>query len=261
LVSVITVVRNGRATLQKTIDSVLAQTYAPIEHLIIDGASTDGTVELLESYAPRLGHWVSEPDQGVYDAMNKGLSLARGGIIAFLNADDWYEPDAVAAAVEALRDDGVDYCYGAVRACLDGRPVAVNRPQAAPSFAERVLLEMPFCHITLFARRAVYEHIGGFDTRYRIAADHDFVVKLARGPFTGHDLDRVVGNVGWGGLSSTRAAPWEAFQVGLRHGLPPLRGFAYLIWKSMRLMVRTSFSLSRQRAISRLLGMRHEWLE
>jgi hypothetical protein len=107
----------------------------------------------------------------------------------------------------------------------------------------------------------VYEHIGGFDTRYRIAADHDFVVKLARGPFTGYDLDRVVGNVAWGGLSSTRAAPWEALQVGLTHGLPPLRGFAYFIWKSMRLMVRTSLSLSRQRAISRWLGIRHEWLD
>lgn len=261
LVSVVTAVRNGRATLGRAIDSVLAQTYSPIEHVIIDGASLDGTVELLESYTHNLGYWVSEPDEGVYEAMNKGVAASRGDIIGVLNADDWYEPDAVSRAVEAIEVQGADYCYGAVRAHLDDKPVAVNRPVEGAKLATRALFEMPFCHISLFVRRRVYEQIGPFDTRYRIAADHDFVVRLVRGPFEGRDLGVVVGNVAWGGLSSTRQAPREALRVGLSHGLSPLSGYAFCAWKLMRVTARTSLGLSIQRMLSRLLGMKHEWVK
>jgi glycosyltransferase involved in cell wall biosynthesis len=204
---------------------------------------------------------VSEPDGGVYEAMNKGVAAARGDIIGVLNADDWYEPDAVARAVEAIEVEGADYCYGAVCAHLDDKPVAVNRPAERTTLARRALFEMPFCHISLFARRRVYDEIGPFDTRYRIAADHDFVVQLLRGPFTGCDLGVVVGNVAWGGLSSTRQAPKEALRVGLSYGLSPLAGYAFYAWKLLRVTARSSLSLSTQKVLSRLLKMKHEWVK
>ena len=102
LVSVITVCLNAGAHISQAMGSVLAQTYANVEHIVVDGGSTDDTLEVLAEFKPRLGdrlRWISEPDEGLYDAMNKGIALATGSLIGTLNADDFYEPDAIANAV------------------------------------------------------------------------------------------------------------------------------------------------------------------
>src|SRR5581483_3497952 len=100
-VSVVTAVRNAAATIARTIASVRAQDFAGIEHIVVDGASGDGTLEVLRSLGRDVALWTSEPDRGISDAFNKGIALARGEIIGILNGDDWYEPGAVAAAVQA----------------------------------------------------------------------------------------------------------------------------------------------------------------
>ncbi len=111
-VTIITAVRNRAATLARTIESVLAQTYPEVEHVVIDGASSDGTVEVIRRYADRLAHWQSEPDRGISDAFNKGLAAARGDCIGLLNADDWLEPDQIERAVAALERSGADFVFG-----------------------------------------------------------------------------------------------------------------------------------------------------
>ncbi|MCE3247241.1 MAG: glycosyl transferase, partial [Geminicoccaceae bacterium] len=105
-VTIITAVRNRAATLARTIESVLAQTWPEVEHVVIDGASSDGTVEVIRRYADRLAYWQSEPDRGISDAFNKGLAAARGDCIGLLNADDWLEADQVERAVAALGRSG-----------------------------------------------------------------------------------------------------------------------------------------------------------
>ena len=105
LISIITVVYNGAKTLEQTIKSVLEQTYPNIEYIIMDGGSTDGTIEIIKKYENKIALWVSEPDNGLYDAMNKGIHKATGKFIGMINSDDWYEPNAVALAVESYRNN------------------------------------------------------------------------------------------------------------------------------------------------------------
>jgi len=104
LVSIITVVYNGAETLQQTIDSVSNQTYSNIEYIVIDGGSTDDTIALIKKNNDKITKWISEPDEGLYDAMNKGISMASGQLIGMINSDDWYEMDAVGTVVDEYRN-------------------------------------------------------------------------------------------------------------------------------------------------------------
>jgi len=119
LVSIITIVYNGEKHLQQTIESVLGQSYKPIEYLVVDGGSTDNSLSIIRSYGERIARWKSEKDRGISDAFNKGLSMVSGEIIGIINADDWYEPEAVERAVEALV--GSDIVYGDLRLIKDGK--------------------------------------------------------------------------------------------------------------------------------------------
>lgn len=121
LVSIITVCRNSEATIRTTIESVLHQSYENIEYILIDGASSDGTVDIIRSYEKDFTNrgfsyrYISEPDEGIYDAMNKGIHLAAGEIVGMINSDDWYEPVTVATAVEAYRQQPYDLFYADLR--------------------------------------------------------------------------------------------------------------------------------------------------
>lgn len=112
LVTIITVGYNRVATLQRVIDSVALQTYDNIESIIVDGGSTDGTVELSNQKNDRISRWISEPDKGIYNAMNKGIRLATGDIIGIINSDDWYESDAVETVVNTFKKTDADILYG-----------------------------------------------------------------------------------------------------------------------------------------------------
>jgi len=114
-VSIITVCFNSVATIEETIQSVLAQDYPDIEHIVIDGGSTDGTLDLIERYKDRLGGYISEPDGGIYDAMNKGIKLASGDIIGTLNSDDFYSSNSIVSQIAAaFEDNSIDAVYGDV---------------------------------------------------------------------------------------------------------------------------------------------------
>ena len=108
LVSVVTIVRNGFKTLPRTLDSVFSQDFPEIEYIVVDGQSTDGTLDVVQQNQNRIALWISEPDLGISDAFNKGIALSRGEIVALLNSDDWYEPGAIRAVVAEMRRTGAD---------------------------------------------------------------------------------------------------------------------------------------------------------
>ncbi|MDQ7989783.1 MAG: glycosyltransferase family 2 protein [Candidatus Dactylopiibacterium sp.] len=179
-ISVVTAAYNAAATIQDTLDAVAMQTHPDREHIVIDGASTDGTRELVERNRQRLSHFVSEPDRGVYDAMNKGLALASGDIVAFLNADDVYVHEGVLARVaELMSDPALDACYaGLYFVAQDDISRTVRRmPSRAyqPGLLERGWMPP---HPTLFVRRRILEEIGGFDLQFALQSDFDLVIRL-----------------------------------------------------------------------------------
>ena len=178
-ISVITVSYNSRETIADTIESVATQTYPFIEHIVVDGASTDGTLEVLERFRDKLSKIVSEPDEGIYAAMNKGLSLATGDVIGTLNSDDVYVDENVLALVaEVFRDDAVDVCYGDVFYVDKGDLNRIVRHWKSEPYRPGLFEQgwMP-PHPAFFIRRRVLGRVGPFEASYRFAADFDFMLR------------------------------------------------------------------------------------
>ena len=169
--------RGREAFVRQCIKSVSKQTYPFIEHIIIDGASNDGTLELLREYEQKSGGSMkvySEPDKGVYDAMNKGLARAKGKYINFLNTDDYFHnKDAVWLSVKALEEGAADYSFAdAMQLHEDG-----NRYVWAGDIS-KLLWAYHYCHQTMFVRTELLREIGGFDTSYQVSADTDMMIRL-----------------------------------------------------------------------------------
>ena len=198
-VSVITVVYNGIAHLEQTIRSVINQTYENIEYIIIDGGSTDGTVELLEKYDEYIDYWVSEKDSGIYDAMNKGISKATGEIVGLINADDWYEKDAVANVVENFINSNSDVVHGSMRIIKESGDSFVKKVETDLStFSKGMLLNHP----TVFVKRTLYERYGYFNTNYKIVADWELMLRWWLQGISFVGVNATLANFRMGGASS-----------------------------------------------------------
>jgi glycosyltransferase involved in cell wall biosynthesis len=174
LVSIITVVFNGAATLERTIQSVLGQTYDNIEYIIVDGGSTDGTLDLVRRYEDLMDLWVSERDRGIYDAMNKGVALATGEWVALINADDWYEPDTVARVVEAVKDrPSINIVHGDIWIHYPNGHRKVKHARRSGFLLK--YWEMVLNHPTFFVRRSYYQG-RPFDATLRVSGDHKWTL-------------------------------------------------------------------------------------
>jgi glycosyltransferase involved in cell wall biosynthesis len=174
-VSVVTVVYNAASIIESTIKSVLEQTYSNLEYIIIDGGSSDGTVDIIKKYESRLSYWISEPDKGIYDAMNKATDKASGKWINFMNAgDNFYSSTSVAEVF----DTGVDYSkYSAVYGDAEYRLKTLSYIRQGYDCTSDHF--MPFSHQAAFARADVAKH-NKFNLKYKIAADTEFFLRLNR---------------------------------------------------------------------------------
>jgi glycosyltransferase involved in cell wall biosynthesis len=211
LVSIITVVYNGEKYIKDTIESVINQTYSNIEYIIIDGGSTDGTMEVLKRYEASISAIISEQDNGIYDAMNKGINMASGDIVGIINADDYYDRDAVKSIVNAFSHSGADVVYGDKK-MLDpksGRSSVVS--VALPKKINDV--NVSTVHPTVFVNNKVYNNII-FDESYKIVADRDFFYKVYALGYKFYKLDKIIATMRRGGISSTWFRPLcEGFRV------------------------------------------------
>jgi glycosyltransferase involved in cell wall biosynthesis len=175
LFSIITVVRNGVRTIERTIQSVLTQPVEGLQYIIIDGGSTDGTLDIIRSYDDRIDLWISEADCGIYDAMNKGIALSTGRLIGILNSDDCYEKAALGSVAKTCQAQMVDrntIAYGD-HAILDEE---LGIRTIFPGH-EKYWQGMTICHQAMFVTRDVYEERGLYDTSLRYAADYDFFIR------------------------------------------------------------------------------------
>jgi glycosyltransferase involved in cell wall biosynthesis len=198
LISIVTVVYNGEKYLEQTIQSVLAQTYDNIEYLIIDGGSTDGTIPIIKKYLSEIDYWVSEPDKGIFDAMNKGINKASGELINLLNADDFLEEDTVERVVykyQSIEKPCVIYGHASA---LDDK----NQLEAELYSNLKYWRGMTINHQTMFVHREVYNSVGLYNGNYRYAADYDFFIRTFKNNIPYLSLDTVVVNYRISGLST-----------------------------------------------------------
>jgi glycosyltransferase involved in cell wall biosynthesis len=226
-VSIITAVRNGAATIADTVRSVGSQTYSEIEHVLIDGLSSDGTVQIFNRLNRRPGVVLSERDEGIYDAFNKGLGVATGDVIAYLNADDFLANDRVIERlVEEMGRRDADIVFGDALFVRPENLSRVSRHYDSSSFSPRMLRFglMP-AHPGMLVRRSLFERVGGFDSSYRIAGDFDFCVRaflLNRCTFAYLPLPLVVmrsGGVSSSGVASTQKISAEMVRACRQNGI------------------------------------------
>lgn len=206
LVTVITVAFNSASTIEDTIVSVIEQSYSNIEYIIIDGGSSDATLDVIRKYDEHIAYWVSEKDSGIYDAMNKGVALAAGDYIGMLNSDDFYSDSSVVEKiVNGIKLSNAD----AVFSCLDivdptnlSRVLRKYRTSRLSSFMLRIGVMPP--HPTFYCRKSVYVKAGGYRTDFRIAADFEMIVRLfIKHNITWHFIDQVTVKMRSGGVSSS----------------------------------------------------------
>ena len=210
LITVVTVVYNGEQYLDQTIRSVIEQDYDNVEYIIIDGGSTDGTLEIIQKYEEQIDYWICEPDSGIYDAMNKGVSLASGEYIAFLNADDYYfsQNTLNIISINILRKN-VDVIYGDMH-ILNENDERKERAHYVgikygwfPYSMYWIWIRMVFGHPASFTARKRLIGLGGFSESFKIAADYDFFIRLFVKNGTFQYVPEVLAVFREGGVSTT----------------------------------------------------------
>jgi glycosyltransferase len=236
--SVVTAVYNCADTLPDCLDSVAGQTHGDVEHILIDGASIDGTLELLQARRAQLSRLLSEPDDGIYFGLNKGVALARGEVVGFLHGDDVYaDPEVLARVARAFADPAVDAVYGdLVYVAADDGARVIRYWRAGAYRPQRLRWGWMPPHPTLFLRRSLYERFGVFNTRYRIAADYDLMLRMLT-QLRGKVLYRPelmvrmrVGGVSNRSLRNLLRKSWEDYRALRSNGVG---GLGALAWKNL----------------------------
>lgn len=199
-ISIVTVCFDAEAHIEQTIESVLVQTYPNIEHVVVDGGSTDGTSAIIERYADRIAKRVSEPDDGIADAMNKGVGMATGDFILFLHADDYLlDKDTVDRAVREI-DGSHDFFLFSVQFSTP-RGFELRR---AHGFRWLTNFKLGHCHQGAICRRALFQEIGPFDTSYRVNMDYDHFMRAYRRGKRAKEIDFPIAVMRDTGVSSRR---------------------------------------------------------
>lgn len=175
-ITIITVCYNSKLEIEKTIKSVIEQEYTNIEYIIIDGASTDGTLEIIKEYSKKVKNliYISEKDNGIYDAMNKGIELATGDYLYFLNAGDELIPNILSKIVNNF-DEKSDLVYGNIIKIDENE---YNRVVYGKSYHYKLLIGRTICHQAMFIKKDVFTRIGNFDLEFSLASDYEFILRL-----------------------------------------------------------------------------------
>ncbi|AJI46028.1 glycosyltransferase [Francisella tularensis subsp. novicida] len=231
--SVITVCYNSEKTIQKTLQSIKDQTYKNIEYIVIDGGSTDKTLEIISGYKDIVDILISEPDNGIYDAMNKGIKLATGDYIGFLNSDDYYKNDIFEIYASALKDkSNISYIYANVFVVSDNY---IRTDFAISTIVNKVYQNMPLCHQSLYVDKTIAKQLA-FDTNYKIVADLDFFNRLIKLNNNYIYINKEVCYFLAGGISSASVmSEFENRRVALNNGRNYILANLHFSYKLIRI--------------------------
>lgn len=230
LVSVLTPCYNSVKTIENTLECIEKQTYQNIEYIIADGGSTDGTLEVIEQHRSRLPKQfilISETDNGIYDAMNKGIGLANGKLIGIVNSDDWYEEDTIEQVVKHYQGNPYEVIYGMQRTYLNGRE------KATFIYHHDFLPEQMITHPTCFVTKETYKELGVFDLKYRSAADYDLMLRFYESKkVTFTPIYQVLSNFQLGGMSSSQVGVRENATIRCERGYMSKNKYRFVMLKS-----------------------------
>ena len=216
-ISIITVSFNSVKTIEKTIQSVLAQNYNEKEYIIIDGASTDGTVEIIKKYENQINYWESKPDAGIFEAMNKGIDRCTGDIVAFMNSDDcYYDYDVLAKVAELYEKRKFDILCGSAALTYGNETIAIRK---AHKDSKRIWLENIYVHQAMFCPKKLFEEYGNFLTTYKLGGDYEWNLRIHCEGVKFEITDEVYAYYSLAGLSSTNSVQLaeEFKEIAMRH--------------------------------------------
>jgi glycosyltransferase len=232
-ISIITAVYNNHAHIEQCIQSVLSQTYTNIEHIIIDGNSNDGTANIIRNYENKIAHWVTEPDKGIYDALNKGIKLATGDVVGLLHSDDMFANDRVIEKIaDRFTETQCDATYGDLLYVSKADPSKIIRYWKSCPFDVKNFRKgwMP-AHPTLFMTKNIYDTLGLFNLKYRISSDYDLMLRtVGTGRLTCEYIPEVITHMRVGGASNKSIKniwvksyeDWQALRSNKTGGLSTL---------------------------------------
>ena len=243
-ITIITASYNRAATLERTILSVLNQNYPCLEYIIIDGGSTDGSVEIIKKYEKYLSYWVSEPDTGIADAWNKGVMKSTGEIVSMLNSDDWYEPEVFNRVATIFQQNpSIDIVHGNVRYWKGNESLYIRKPYLEPEFIWKF---MPYLFPSCFIRKYLYDQYGAFDTSYRVCMDYELMLRFFTKGKRFLYIDKTMANFELGGLSDVKCASGliENKDIVIRYGYSKVKAYLNLWWLIVRRYIKIAFEKS-----------------
>jgi glycosyltransferase involved in cell wall biosynthesis len=232
-ITIVTVCYNSEKTIEKTFQSLLNQTQTDFEYIVIDGASTDNTLSLIQKYQPMFGtrmKYISEKDSGIYDAMNKGIAISTGTYIGLLNSDDWYEPHTVKSIQNAINENTpheIGFYYGMIRIIKEQQEYMIRRHNPAFFTEGHGFIQHP----ATFISRKAYESVGLYDTRYKVCADQDLMLRLVKSGITHKPIDVVLTNFTQNGITFSYDSFEEQLRFKLEHNLITYKIAKKLRWK------------------------------
>lgn len=216
LVTIITVCFNSENTIEDTLKSVLSQTYQNLEYIVIDGMSNDGTLSIVRKYQPAFGEKlmiISEPDLGIYNAMNKGIRHAKGSLIGIINSDDYYEADAIEKIMRYKKGSKYQILYGATKCIRDGIEDSITLNM------HYLLNKRSIGHPSTFITKAVYDKFGVYDEQYSCVADYDFFLRMDREEEVEFvPVYELIANFRTGGMSASSKAWLDLLKLRKNYG-------------------------------------------
>ena len=218
LVSIITAVLNGEKHIEQTISSVLNQSYKNIEYIIIDGGSNDNTINIIKKYEKQIDHWISEADEGLYHAINKGIKLAKGNIIGILHSNDFYFEKSVQYIVDANLSSAEEIIFhGDIEQTNEKEN---SKPKRMIPDLSQMHYKQSIFHPTCFVKKSVYEKYGTYDTQFKIASDYDFLLRCMKQGVKFQYIPKAITSYRSGGMSTSYKCDFECYRIQKKYQIP-----------------------------------------
>ena len=245
LISVITVVVNGEKYLEKAILSIAEQTYDNVEYIIIDGGSTDGTLDIISKHEGLIDFWISEKDSGLYNAMNKGIKLSKGDFIGFVGSDDFLYKNSLEKLAKVAKNENIDYTVGPVD-IIDDSGKLIEKILVLPNFLskKRFIFDMAMHHLSFYVNRKIIDKVGNFDESFKIRSDYDMTINVISASKKKFNFIDSVGSFREGGLSGSYKSYFESFSILRKHKVSMLKSIFNILPSLIKVFIIKNFPSS-----------------